>query len=100
MIVTARALKALQGSVKHWERLVSGKDKYMGPDHCPLCGQFNTAKLRCKGCPIATDTQEGYCHGTPYYGAVGLRTKAAMRKELSYLRKLLRSCKTKTRKKE
>ena len=43
-----------------------------GSNDCPLCQVFFSTS--CKGCPIAEDTGQMHCHGSPYDDA-----KAAFR---------------------
>lgn len=60
-----RTLKALQGSIRKWEKIVEGTGVDRGSDNCPLCKEF-TYPVLCRGCPVQTDMQRGGCIGTPY----------------------------------
>jgi hypothetical protein len=60
-------LKALQGSIKHWQRNVKAAKENrtidLSPASCPLCILFNN---HCNSCPIKEKTNLCYCIGTPY----------------------------------
>lgn len=57
-------LKALQGSIAKWERVVAeGKDGTNWMD-CPLCGLFYNKN--CIGCPVRERTGMGLCSGSPF----------------------------------
>lgn len=68
MEMTARARKALKGSIRKWERIVAGTGIDKGGDNCPLCTQFANEKngWGCIGCPIAEHTGASDCARTPY----------------------------------
>jgi hypothetical protein len=104
VLTTKKAIRALDQSIEHWERLASGKRRageHIGSEHCALCKLF-LFKLSfgvCSGCPIAEDTGLRWCAGTPFKAAVeseyaaGLDStsfRAAARRELRYLRGLLK----------
>ncbi len=94
--MNAKTLKALNGSIKKWEKIVAGTGMDGGPLNCPLCQLFfwNTD---CEGCPVMKRTGNWCCEGTPYDewldATTGLaeppRLKAIARKELRFLRSLL-----------
>lgn len=103
--MNAKTLKALKGSIAHWERLSSGTAK-SGEDvtskSCPLCKLF-LRENSCEGCPVAKATKKWYCVGSPWerVRAVelgrGLRCdefKEAAKKELQFLKSLLPNKKT------
>jgi hypothetical protein len=65
-ITKKQIAEALQGSVKKWERIVRStraKDKH--GDNCPLCVVMES-KETCSLCPVAINTGEDQCFGTPY----------------------------------
>jgi hypothetical protein len=48
--------KALEGSIKKWELIVSGEETDNGTYNCPLCKLF----LECEdGCPVEYDGYDG-----------------------------------------
>lgn len=100
--------KALRGSIRKWERILSGKDVDRGPDNCPLCVLFlavdpSTEDFGCVGCPVEAHTNEPFCIGTPYDEWSSRTSAAAARrivtdeerrlaeKELAFLKSLLPS---------
>ena len=97
--MTEKARKALEKSIRHWERLLLNRDTVMGPDSCALCKEYNHDPKPCHGCPVMAKTGEQYCVGTPYKNAaagfntdVGVtsQTKAGqIWAELRFLRSLL-----------
>ena len=72
-VMTATARKALKASIKHWERLVSGREKLgegLGPSHCPLCKKYiDNSDGFCGGCPVAAFTNSVFCDGSPHEAA-------------------------------
>ena len=61
----AETLKALQGSIEKWQRIVrrtSAVDH--GTQNCPLCTMFYEAN--CKSCPVRHATGQVHCYGSPY----------------------------------
>lgn len=63
----AKTLEALKKSIAHWEENVEAKT----PDtvstsavDCALCGLF--VAHGCRGCPVAEETGEIHCDGSPY----------------------------------
>ena len=96
--MTPRTRKALELSIKHWERIVTGEDTSVSAISCALCQLFNPvensrAKDNCRGCPVAQRTGRGWCDGSPYRTVVKLTPgtiafrRAAM-KELRFLESL------------
>ena len=58
-------LKALQGSIAKWQRIVDRATALeYGKDNCPLCTIF--FHKECEHCPVYESTGEGGCSGTPY----------------------------------
>lgn len=62
----AKTLKALKGSIAKWEAIVAGTGEDMGTHNCPLCHAFYKHD-DCDGCPVAEETGNGECHGSPYF---------------------------------
>ena len=60
-----KAVKALRGSIKKWERIVLGTGEDFGTRNCPLCKKYDRG-TNCDGCPVAEDTGEPFCNGSPY----------------------------------
>ena len=56
--------KALEGSIKKWEKIVSGKGGDDGTDNCPLCLLFYYDS--CVGCPVSKSTGIRGCIDSPY----------------------------------
>ncbi len=72
------ALRALNESIAHWERLVQMEPSLMGEDpsseFCALCKMFLNKRniiqnSNCSGCPIEERTGFIYCRGTPHSAA-------------------------------
>ena len=91
--------KALEGSIRKWERIVAGTGIDKGYDNCPLCHLFFKPPSDiplCNGCPVSEKTGWSSCGGTPYsaYTNAALRdlespeAKAAAQAELDFLRSL------------
>ena len=56
-------LKALEGSIEKWEKIVAGKELDLGWQNCPLCRRF----LACiGGCPVDIATRGAGCTRTPW----------------------------------
>ena len=69
-------LRALQLSIRHWERFAKGWAEMPGAEGCALCRRFADhagCTLRGEDCPVAADGhRRDYehrfeCEGTPYY---------------------------------
>ena len=65
-----KAVKALRGSIKKWERIVLGVGEDRGRKNCPLCEEYWSLADRnrsdCDGCPVAKDTGNSHCRRSPY----------------------------------
>jgi hypothetical protein len=66
-----RTRKALEGSITKWEAIVDGTGVDRGSGNCPLCQEFldgpgTTLSTECVGCPVAQNTGQKHCEGTPY----------------------------------
>lgn len=61
-----QTLKALRGSIKKWERIVTGHGRDEGSKNCPLCQEFMFRDRPCYGCPVMKRTGQASCRGTPY----------------------------------
>lgn len=101
MEITQQAKVALWGSIKKWDKIVNafriaerdGSDpvyKEGGQYDCPLCLKYNypgRTLHACLGCPIAKDTKDWGCDGTPYenWGADFGETKENAEAMLAYL---------------
>ena len=103
-------------SVEHWLRVEAGKEEPEG-DRCPLCQSY---KYCYGGCPVAENTKEPDCQGTPFRSAwvdwhrvaeassllggekwePDERESAAMRAETDYLRSVKRNVQAKIRREE
>ncbi|MCK9597553.1 MAG: hypothetical protein M0R06_00855 [Sphaerochaeta sp.] len=57
--------KALEGSIRKWERIRDGTGKDMGVANCPLCQMFYL-NHECVGCPVFERTGRRLCAETPY----------------------------------
>ena len=98
--MSKKALTALHGSIKHWERLSSGNrdvDEVPDSEFCPLCAIYLDDD--CTRCPVYLNTRLFYCKGTPYLNALVLSKeytaldsddfKDAAKLELEFLKSLL-----------
>lgn len=105
-----RALKALKGSIRKWEKIVAGTGRDKGGDNCPLCLEFNdrfSQEPVCEGCPVYEKTGKTLCDNSPYdewlrlvhapqrqqnpggFKVENAKEKRAAQKELDFLRSLL-----------
>ena len=57
-----RKLKALEGSIEKWEKIVDGTGIDARDNNCPLCKLYR----RCKSCPVVDTINYSGCHGTPW----------------------------------
>ena len=62
--MTPKTRKALEGSIRKWERIVAGKGRDLGAENCPLCELF--IRNGCFGCPVSDETHRPSCHNSPY----------------------------------
>ena len=103
ILVSKKAKKALEESIKHYERMVVGKDLYIEGTHC-ACRR--AAADFCQGCAIDKFV-EGGCYGSPWIKLsrharthnithsilVGCpECKRLVKRVLAFLRKVLRAC--------
>lgn len=100
-VLSDEAEKGLLDSIKRWKRLAIGKrleGESVGPEQCPLCCLY--LEEECKGCPIARHMQRQFCAKTPCekadamydeYGLDSMEFRAAARKELEFLKQVLKS---------
>jgi hypothetical protein len=84
-----QTLKALNGSIEKWQKIVDGVGQDHGSSNCPLCKLFNSPiedERRiamsyygedCWGCPVMDATSKHYCGGSPYkdWQAVGPKAR-------------------------
>jgi hypothetical protein len=67
--MNAKTLKALKGSIAHWERMRKADPTWGGemPDagSCALCAMFLNLSA-CDGCPVEAKTKLRICVGTPF----------------------------------
>ncbi|MEN6550005.1 MAG: hypothetical protein ABFE07_28510 [Armatimonadia bacterium] len=56
-------MRALNASIKHWERVLSGKDTRATADECALCQKFydDEAEDGCAACPLWAYCMECDC---------------------------------------
>ena len=66
--MNAKVRKALESSIRHWERNVTGRTHTIGPEHCALCRLFYYKKA-CVGCPVRARTGKSHCSDSPYAAA-------------------------------
>lgn len=62
--MTPKALKALRGSIRKWEKIVLGTGVDKASENCPLCKVYIVRA--CRGCPVYNTTGLIGCIGTPY----------------------------------
>ena len=98
---TRQSLKALKGSIAHWERLLTGALLHTGENlsglDCDLCLAFRRVD-NCHGCPVRAKSGRDMCRNTPYgkaymaknvHGMSSIQFRVAALKELYFLRSLL-----------
>lgn len=98
--MTPATRKALEGSIRKWERIVIGTGKDLGHRNCALCKMFFDAdddETSCKGCPVMTKTGHSHCNGTAYrtytaersaHGEDSIEARKQAFKELRFLESL------------
>ena len=94
--MTGKTLRALQGSIKKWERIVAGTGEDEGMDNCPLCQLFWLRSGICNGCPVNQKTNKKGCFGTSYTKFCrasernnALKVMVYAKQELDFLKSLL-----------
>ena len=84
MKTSKRALKALKGSIKKWEKIVNGTGADWGASNCPLCKLyygFEDFHVKCStSCPIAKLHEES-CRDTPFQEWIAVQIE---KKEFGY----------------
>jgi hypothetical protein len=65
MVMDAKTLEALKGSIKKWEGIVKGEIMDNGIDNCPLC-ELYFGGYECQPCPVYLKTKRIDCDETPY----------------------------------
>lgn len=110
--VSKKGKQALSVSIRKWERVVKAWEKCgpngiidpdkdgIGYDGCGLCtqylvGAYWSRRSDCEGCPVALDTGEVGCIGTPYDKYAEQEeffNQEGAQKELDYLRDLDSRC--------
>jgi len=66
---------ALVGSIRKWQRIVSGVEADRGANNCPLCKMFYSKwPARCVGCPVYSHTRQEECRGTPFWDFISTCT--------------------------
>lgn len=58
-----RTRKALEGSIRKWQRIVEWRGEDHADENCPLCKEFRPS---CQECPVALRTGFSNCRKTPY----------------------------------
>ena len=62
--VSTETMKAMNGSVEKWQKIVAGEGVDGGEDDCPLC--ILSIENGCEGCPVSAHTKRTRCRNTPY----------------------------------
>lgn len=107
-----KTAKALEQSIRHWERMAAGSQKKMlnygtgnyedeepTEEFCALCRLFTSERGDddCAECPVFKSSNQTSCEGTPYieaykarniYGIDSPEFKAAATKEVEFLKSL------------
>ena len=97
--MNAATLKALNGSITKWRKIVAGTGEDRGGANCPLCKLFNSpsSPKGCDGCPVREKTGSAWCRGSPYQAwlatnagksegtAITKHERALAQKELDFL---------------
>ena len=98
--MNATTRKALEDSIAHWARLVTGnRQEGEAPDWrwCALCARFYNPSDQCDGCPVKEETGVNGCDDTPYiyaanawdaHGKDSPEFRRAARKVLAFLASL------------
>jgi hypothetical protein len=63
-----KTIEALKGSIKKWDKIVSGKGSDNGVKNCPLCKLHQKSETldNCELCPVFIATDRILCMDTPY----------------------------------
>jgi hypothetical protein len=56
--------QALEASIAHWARIVTGHEECRHAANCALCQKY--LDNDCVGCPVMERTGKHGCEGTPY----------------------------------
>lgn len=59
-------LLALDDSIAHWERVLSGEDRLIDSAECALCAKFLTREMRCPRCPLTQYGMRCGGHESPW----------------------------------
>jgi len=61
-------IKAINESIRKWERIITGVESDKGQDDCPLCLFFkgDNGESDCVRCPVYDITMAAFCRFTPY----------------------------------
>ena len=88
-----KQIRALNGSIKKWEKIVAGTDVDRGTLNCPCCK--NWYKNECNRCPIAIFNDSCECLHTPYYDYAHSENEKERhelaKKELKFLNEVLKA---------
>jgi hypothetical protein len=47
-----KVIKAIKGSITHWNNICCGFSNKIGASYCPLCGMFLNTSDSCSACPL------------------------------------------------
>lgn len=61
-----RTLKALEGSIEKWRKIVAREGVDKGVANCPLCRELFLPVAPCHGCPVEESTGVTGCEKSPY----------------------------------
>lgn len=95
-------VELLKQTVDVWKAKLeqNPEDRRFGIRACPLCKEYYQ-NMGCKGCPVSTYTGRSVCYDTPYrdvmvqlrhrsyYGTSDKPMQEAIKKEITFLEKLL-----------
>ena len=88
--------EALESSIRHWERNVTGRTHSLAAGDCALCRLF-FYKKNCVGCPVRARTGKSHCEGSPYdavqktcfkFGSHSIQFREKALEELRFLESL------------
>lgn len=66
MLISKRAMKALEGSIEKWRKIDEEGGMDAGTENCPLCELYFIIWNGCERCPIKMKTTKKECIGTPH----------------------------------